>query len=823
MNTQLTAHIAALKAKRAAGVAIDKTSDDAIIFWGTSQDKVYLTYLKPCVGGVTTFLRTDEISNLTTLKIVCGQKKTNRVISTSIPLLRLLLSWDKKKAPSLADYAGSFFSIPTMDNSARIEIVFIQPLKQIATVSYGRFMATRLITKLTKPELWFTPTKFTGFTMIKPENEASLFSTFSQANLICIDVETLRDYAQIKCLSYTAFYLDNALGQWTSTSVELALDSEYALAIMRKWNAKLTAPKIMQNGKYDIAYFARYSAPVYNYLYDTAHLFHCWYSELPKDLGFLNAFFIREAVYWKDLADTNDLHEYYRYNCLDTWGTGNCFLAMILAAPEYAINNYLLEFPLVFPCHLSEMTGIARDMTKLSAAKALQADIIKKASASLDVILGVPVGTSFNVNSPIQMKALLRILGCADLASADEKSLKKARFRHPFNARIINLVITVRKARKLVSTYLTEGKEFTVMEPREGKQPSPRILYSLNPHGTDTSRLASREHAFWCGLNVQNIPRGPAVKQTLKADPGFYFCEVDLEQAESRDTGYISGDEALIHNVEFSPDFHCANAAAFFGKSFEELFDVATGKVLDKALRQLAKPVNHGANYNMGAYVLIDTMGEENILLAKALLNLPRRWSYLEVASYLLEQFHKAYPNIKKVFYAGVIEEITLTKKLSSKAIHWDWAAGKEFKANPTELREEAVKLYAEYAGKAWVRYCFGNPNDSKSALNAYVAHSPQSLNAQTLNKAYMSVFRDVAINPQHRANIKLNAQIHDSILFQYRIGHSYLIDMIVERMEVPVTIKAYDDKIRTFIVPAGAKSGKHLAKGYAEYWSENE
>ena len=46
---------------------------------------------------------------------------------------------------------------------------------------------------------------------------------------------------------------------------------------------------------------------------------------------------------------------------------------------------------------------------------------------------------------------------------------------------------------------------------------------------------------------------------------------------------------------------------------------------------------------------------------------------------------------------------------------------------------------------------------------------------------------------------------------------------MVRERMEVPVTIKGYDDKIRTFVVPAGIKSGKHTEAGVAHYWSETE
>ena len=810
LKLSLKDHIANLKAKEAAAPT-NPVANDVILFWGTHADKDHLHALKGCVGSATVFLRLEPVTTLTTVQLYCNQKKVTRIISSSITLLQKLLGWDKRKAPSLADYAGSYFSIKGYTPAdPAIEIVFIQPLKQLVTVPYGKFMTTRLVSKLTKPESWYVPTTFTGFTQVTPANEADLFALLSITDLICIDIETLREDAQIRCLSFTGFNTKSNV----SVSVVLALDSDYALSIMRKWCWELKAPKIMQNGKYDISYLTRYSAPVYNYLYDTANFFHCWYSELPKDLGFLNSFFLREAVYWKDLAETNDLQEYYRYNALDTWGTGNAFLAMIHEAPAYALTNYQLEFPLTFPCHLSEMTGIARDMSKLSVAKEQQQAIIDTAQAKLNNILSVPAGQDFNVKSPVQMKALLKILGCVDLKSTDEKNLNKARYRHPFNARLINLVMEIRKSRTLISNYLTAGKEFTRQDGT-----GHRFLYSLNPHGTDSSRLASKSHHFWCGDNVQKIPRGPIVKQTFMADEGFHLAEVDLEQAESRDTAYISGDPTLIYNVEESPDFHCSNASSFFGVPFEELYDVTRNVVLNKALRNLGKPVNHGANYNMGAYVLIDSMGEENIVKAKQLLGLNRFWSYIRVAEYLLEQFHKTYPMIRGTFYAGVIEEIGLTKMLKSQAVHHNWQD-----KGTMHLLESLYQDDYEYeVGAAWQRYCFSDPSKSKPALNKYIAHPPQSLNAQTLNKAYLSVFHDLAINPKHSSNFKLNAQIHDSILFQYRIGHEYLCDMVVERMQVPLTLRGYDGVVRTFVVPAGAKRGLHLEQGYAKYWSETE
>lgn len=822
-NSKLAAHIERLRSAPAA--TKDKVkhaiTGDAIVFWGCRADldekKHYLRALKGCVGGVTCIPTLETVTTLMQVAVFCESKHVTRVISSSPSLLAKVLAWDKRAAPALSSYAGSYFTIPGF-KGPEIEIVFIPPLKQLVTVPYGKFMVTRLVTKLTKPEKWYKATEF-SWELLEAANEEEAFWDFEHAFLICIDIETFKENATIRCLSYTAFIYSDSTGtpdHIQSRSVVLPLDSEYNLAIMRKWNWQLKAPKVLQNGKYDIAYLSRYSAPVYNYLYDTANLFHSWYSELPKDLGFLNAFFIRESMYWKDLAATNDLHEYYRYNALDTWGTGNAFLAMILEAPAWAIQNYLLEFPLTFPCHMCEMTGIARDTSRFDTAAAEQQAIVDTQSARLNKILDIPAGQTFNVKSPPQMKALFKILGCGDLKSTDAKNLKKVRFRHPFNAKIMNIVQDIRTARDLVSKYLTPGKDFTRLDGT-----GDRVIYALNPHGTDSSRLASREHHFWAGCNIQQIPRGKEVKQTLMADPGFFLAEVDLEQAESRDTAYIAGEEKMIDAVENSPDFHCANASAFFGIPFEELFDVETGAKLNKAIRDLAKNVNHGANYNMGAYVLIETMGEENIAKAKKLLGLPRYWGYTKVAEYLLEDcFHGTYKKMKSVYYPGIVTEVMETSMLRSTAWHWAWHS------DCMKHRVEHIKGYYDYNldhNGSWTRYCFGDPTKSKPQLNSYISHPPQSLNAQSLNKAFLSVFHDIAMHPDHRDNFKLCAQIHDSILFQYREGHSYLCEMVKERMEIPVTVRGYDKKIRTFVVPAGIKSGIPGKENAAKYWSETE
>lgn len=785
-----------------------------LCFYGTHADKEYLPFLKGCTGGYTCFVQLTKVTTITEILMYCKPRGVTGIISTSLPLLVKLLNWTERKAPSLADYAGSMFFIG--EGEDKIEIVFIAPLKNMTTVTYGKFLAKRYVSKLVKKDSWMDKIPHT-WKVVYPEDVDSTLCDLSKAFLIAVDIETFKDNARIRCVSFTGFFFAN--GGIYAQSYVLPIDSDFNHAVLKKLCWELKAPKVFHNGKYDINYLLRFNCIPYNYAFDTINLMHSWYSELPKTLAVTNAFCMRESRYWKDMSKTQDLQEYYHYNALDTYTTGCACIYLILSMPQWALDNYYLEFPNVFPCIMAELTGIERDMDRLHSSRAEQEEIIAKHLEELRVMVGEP---NFNPNSPKQVLNLIHLLGSKDIKSTKEAYLKKAMFRHPLNTRILGKIIKVRQARKLTSTYLTLVTDIDkkTKEPKDKEFSRPdgtgnRILYALNPHGTDTGRLASREHHFWAGLQIQNMPRNKSVKQTLKADPGFHFFEVDLEQAESRDTAYISGDETLIDAVENSPDFHSSNAASFFGMKFEEIYDTVAGKVIRKDLRTLGKPINHGANYNMGVMVLIDEMGEEMMYQAKALLGLPKVWSLREVGQYLLDQFHKTYPGIRGTMYKGIVSEVVGSSMLKSTAMHW------RRDADINEAR--VIELYNTGSFRSWTRYCFGDPTKSKPQLNAYVAHPPQSLNAMTLNKAWLKVFFSITLNPKYADNVKICAQVHDSIVGQTRIGHEYIQELIAECMEIPVTVRGYDKKIRTFTVPAGVKAGREDTNNIATYWSETE
>ncbi|MCY1431865.1 hypothetical protein D9M71_478420 [compost metagenome] len=189
-----------------------------------------------------------------------------------------------------------------------------------------------------------------------------------------------------------------------------------------------------------------------------------------------------------------------------------------------------------------------------------------------------------------------------------------------------------------------------------------------------------------------------------------------------------------------------------------------------KDIRQLGKRVNHGANYNMGANVLVDTMGAKALRKAQKLLKLPAHWDLRGIAQHLLNSYEKAFPDVKGIYYKSIISEIKITNRLTGDT--------------------------------GWTRYCFQQASASKMALNSYVAHVTQSLNAMILNKAFLNVFNHLGFNP----NFKLIAQIHDSILCMIRHGHEYLAEEVVAQMTFSTPIKDCKGVVRNLTVPVDSK-----------------
>lgn len=738
-----------------------------IALFGTAEDRSYLPRLRELVGANAMKVSLSPETFLASIAAKCKANSVQAIICTCpVTLVTLLKSQldfrppvnhhGKEKALTLDDYAGSFFTIPgsRLGLTHDVEVLILNPLAHLVRTPEGPFVFRRFISKITQPGRWFPQTRFT-WELWTPANSQALLDRFSTARILSVDIETYRGdvHRRIHCVGYCALFSDG-----TTHTVVVPFKCMLAHQFVRLLNAS-PAPKLFQNGMYDNLYFLRFGVPCANWLYDTQHLFHSWYSELPKRLDFITAFAVRQIRYWKDDSAGSEFN-LFEYNAKDCWATLMSWCSLISEVPDWAINNYLQEFPLVFPCLHMEADGLTLNKAIFDKKRAESEAKLAVQQQKLEAWFGA----GFNPNSPVQCKKLLKVLGMGEVESADAKAMNAAAAAHPFNELIVSAILAYRKQAKLLSTYFVWEKFW-----------NERLYYKSNPAGTETGRLASTESSFWTGLQIQNIPQGDAVKSWVECDTSWDgLAEGDYAQSEARCVGYMSGCTALIDLVESDKDYHSWNAHKFFGVAYESV---------DKPLRNLAKRVNHGSNYNMGAQVLMETMGPKAVAEARTLLRLPGHWTLIQVCQHLLKTYEQTYPEVKKDWYDSIKRNIALSKKLVSPL--------------------------------GWTRYFFADPRTNKPALNAAVAHGPQNLSVGIINRVFYRIWHD-SLYGDLRGKVRLKAQIHDSIFFAYRGVDTPRL--VCDRMRASVPVKDVHGVERTMVIPPDMSTGP---EGGARFWAD--
>lgn len=92
--------------------------------------------------------------------------------------------------------------------------------------------------------------------------------------------------------------------------------------------------------------------------------------------------------------------------------------------------------------------------------------------------------------------------------------------------------------------------------------------------------------------NVQNIPRGPAYRSCVRAAEGCVLIKADFSQIELRIAAIIANDPAMLAAFQRRQDLHAVTAARVLNVPLDQV---------EKSQRQLAKALNFGLVYGMGA------------------------------------------------------------------------------------------------------------------------------------------------------------------------------------------------------------------------------
>jgi DNA polymerase-1 len=173
-----------------------------------------------------------------------------------------------------------------------------------------------------------------------------------------------------------------------------------------------------------------------------------------------------------------------------------------------------------------------------------------------------------NWNSPEQVQTAFARLGVCVGSTSDEAL---AGIAHP----LARLLREYRSASKRVSAYGTEWMRYVE---------NGRIYPTWRQCSTRSGRMSCSNP------NMQQLPRDARYRRCFRAAPGHVLIKADYSQIELRLAAKIANEERMIAAYRKGDDIHTLTARTLTGQS-----------EVSKADRQLAKAINFGLLYGMGA------------------------------------------------------------------------------------------------------------------------------------------------------------------------------------------------------------------------------
>jgi DNA polymerase-1 len=250
-----------------------------------------------------------------------------------------------------------------------------------------------------------------------------------------------------------------------------------------------------------------------------------------------------------------------------------------------------VEIPLSDVLSDMEWEGVALDVGYLAEmSKRLSEEI-----AGLEKRIHNVAGTAFNIQSTQQLgEILFNRLGLPGGRktktgfSTDSDVLEELAVQHD----LPGLVLQYRQLTKLKGTYVDALPALVL--PRDG-----RLHTSFGQAVAATGRLSSSDP------NLQNIPfrtpLGRDVRRAFVARPGWRLISADYSQIELRIMAHLSRDPALVDAFARGEDVHARTA--------ERVFGLPEGTKPTSEQRAMAKVVNFGVMYGMGARALSRQLG----------------------------------------------------------------------------------------------------------------------------------------------------------------------------------------------------------------------
>lgn len=359
-----------------------------------------------------------------------------------------------------------------------------------------------------------------------------------------------------------------------------------------------------------------------------------------------------------------------------------------------------LEFPFISTLCAMEDSGIAIDYTYFQNLKntfaqnlqQLQQEIYEKA------------GCTFNINSPKQvadtlfdtLKLNTKRKGKSGY-STDEQTLNALKDSHP----VVPLILEYREVFKLFSTYIEP-----ILKLGNKKH---RIYTSFIQTGTNTGRLSSKSP------NLQNIPvrskLGKSIREGFVSKDGYTLLSLDYSQIELRLLAHFSKDSVLLESFHNNADIHAETAKILFPNENSRDFSL---------LRSIAKSINFGLIYGMGARKLAQT------------LNIPQ-----QEASKYIENYFATFPNVQQFLQAKKDSILAdgYSQTLLGRKRYFDFMSATEFMRS----------------------------NFLREGVNTIFQGSAADLIKLSMNAIYKQ------IDALHNGSCNMLLQVHDELIFEVK------------------------------------------------------
>jgi DNA polymerase-1 len=451
--------------------------------------------------------------------------------------------------------------------------------------------------------------------------------------IIAFDTETTGlDYHNDSLVGFS-FSTDDKTGYYVPIAHSyLGVGDQVSATAAKKAISEIFKRKVIgHNIKFDLHFVTRYLGverlPIHA---DTMVL--AWLGDSGRSLSMdslSQSLFGHEMIHFKDTVKKGDsfasvaIEDACRYAGEDAYITMRLYQTLIKQL-EFkggfdALNEaQSVEFPFTLTLLGMEREGIAVDVNALDLFKL---EVAKELSVLTENI-HTACGTVFNLNSPKQLGTIL----FETLAlphgkktktgySTDESVLEGLKDEHP----VIGMLLQYREYHKLFSTYIEP-----LMALAKNDKNS-RIYTSFVQTGTATGRLSSKNP------NLQNIPvktaLGMRIREAFVAPVGKKLIGIDYSQIELRLLAHFSGDSVLVRAFNEGHDIHMQTAISLFGQAD------ASSK------RNIAKTVNFGLLYGMGAKKLSDTLGISS-----------------KEAKEIIERYFETFPSVKS-YFSSVVEQ----------------------------------------------------------------------------------------------------------------------------------------------------------------------